>query len=147
MDSFYSLFSHWLILHCMLNIVNDSLQRFYIMFSLKNLLKKTSCQAGKSKWVTKVGFWVCLNRACMLRCFSCVWLFVTLWIVACQASHQWDSLGKNTGVGCCALLQGIFSTQGLNLSLLCLLHWQVDSLPQATCVKNIISFTLKVHTT
>ena len=27
-------------------------------------------------------------------------------------------LGKNTGVGCCFLLQGIFLTQGLNLSLL-----------------------------
>ena len=26
----------------------------------------------------------------------------------------WDSLGKNTGVGCYALLQGIFSTQGSN---------------------------------
>ena len=25
-----------------------------------------------------------------------------------------DSPGKNTGVGCCALLQGIFPTQGLN---------------------------------
>ena len=28
---------------------------------------------------------------------------------------SWDSPGKNTGVGCCALLQGIFPTQGLNL--------------------------------
>ena len=35
-------------------------------------------------------------------------------------------LGKNTGMGCHFLLQGIFLTQGLNL---CLLHWQVDSLP------------------
>ena len=26
----------------------------------------------------------------------------------------WDSPGKNTGVDCCALLQGIFPTQGLN---------------------------------
>ena len=26
----------------------------------------------------------------------------------------WDSLGKNTGVGCHAFLQGIFPTQGLN---------------------------------
>ena len=26
----------------------------------------------------------------------------------------WDSLGKNTGVGCHSLLQGIFLTQGLN---------------------------------
>ena len=30
----------------------------------------------------------------------------------------WDSLGENTGVGCHALLQGIFLTQGLNLGLL-----------------------------
>ena len=30
--------------------------------------------------------------------------------------------GKNTGVGCHFLLQGTFPTQGLNLSLLCLLH-------------------------
>ena len=29
-----------------------------------------------------------------------------------------DSPGKNTGVGCRALLQGIFPTQGSNLSLL-----------------------------
>ena len=28
-----------------------------------------------------------------------------------------------------ALLQGIFLTQGLNLSLFCLLHWQAGSLP------------------
>ena len=33
---------------------------------------------------------------------------------------SWDAPGKNTGVGCHALLQGIFSTQGLNLGLLCL---------------------------
>ena len=40
----------------------------------------------------------------------------------------WDSPGKNTGVGCPALLQGIFPTQGWNLCLLHLLHWQADSL-------------------
>ena len=39
---------------------------------------------------------------------------------------------KNTGVGCHALLQGIFPTQGLNPPhLLCLLHWQASSLPLA----------------
>ena len=31
-----------------------------------------------------------------------------------------DSPGKNSGVGCNALLQGIFPTQGLNPRLLCL---------------------------
>ena len=41
----------------------------------------------------------------------------------------WDSPGKNTGVDCHALLQGILPTQGLNLHLFCLLHWQVGSLP------------------
>ena len=34
----------------------------------------------------------------------------------------WDSPGKNTGVGCHALLWGIFLTQGLNLHLLWFLH-------------------------
>ena len=38
----------------------------------------------------------------------------------------WDFPGKNTGVGCHLLLQGIFLTQGSNL---CLLHWQAGSLP------------------
>ena len=41
----------------------------------------------------------------------------------------WDSPGKNTGVGCRALLQGIFLTQGSNLCLLSLLCWQAGSLP------------------
>ena len=41
----------------------------------------------------------------------------------------WDFPGKNTGVGCHFLLQEVFLTQGSNLRLLCLLHWQADSLP------------------
>ena len=40
----------------------------------------------------------------------------------------WDSPGKNTGVGCDFLLQGIFSTQGLDPHILCLLHQPTDSL-------------------
>ena len=46
-----------------------------------------------------------------------------------QALCPWDSPGKNTGVSCHFLLQGIFSTQGLNPHLLCLLYWQVGSIP------------------
>ena len=41
----------------------------------------------------------------------------------------WNFVGKNTGVGCCFRLQEIFFTQGLNLPLLNLLHWQAGSLP------------------
>ena len=57
-------------------------------------------------------------HVCMRSRFSCVWLFATLQTVACQAPLYGDSPGKNTGVGCHALLQGIFLMQGLNLGLL-----------------------------
>ena len=38
----------------------------------------------------------------------------------------WDFPGKNTGMGCHALFQGIFLAQGSNTHLW---HWQADSLP------------------
>ena len=41
----------------------------------------------------------------------------------------WNFPGKNIGVDCPFLIQGIFLTQGLDLHLL---HWQVDSLLLAT---------------
>ena len=40
----------------------------------------------------------------------------------------WDSAGKNTGVDCHTLLQGIFWTQGSNPRFLHLPHWQAGSL-------------------
>ena len=40
----------------------------------------------------------------------------------------WNFLGRNTAVDCHCLLQGIFLTQGSNLRLCCLLHWQAGSL-------------------
>ena len=43
--------------------------------------------------------------------------------------RPWDSPGKNTGVGCHALLQGTFPTQASKLSLSHPLHWQMCSLP------------------
>ena len=55
--------------------------------------------------------WKCLS-------FNRVQLFVTPWTVAHQAPL---SIGKNTRVGCHSLLQGIFTTHGLNPSLL---HWR-----------------------
>ena len=39
-----------------------------------------------------------------------------------SSSCLWDFLGKNTGVGCHALLQGIFPTQGSTLRLLWFLY-------------------------
>ena len=49
-------------------------------------------------------------------------MILAFW-VACQIA-LWDFPGKNTGVGCYFLLQGIFQTQGSNPRLL---HWQADS--------------------
>ena len=56
----------------------------------------------------------------------------TPWTVDRQLLCPWDFSGRNTRVGHHALLQGIFLTQGSNPSLLCLLHWQVGSLPLAS---------------
>ena len=43
----------------------------------------------------------------------------------------WYSPGKNTKVRCHFFLQESFLTQGSNLHLLHILHWQTDSLPLA----------------
>ena len=69
--------------------------------------------------VLLIGYvWLWCVCACMLSCLSPV--FVTLWTVTYQAPlpPPWDSSGKNTGVSCQAVLQGIFPTQGLNPGLL-----------------------------
>ena len=45
-------------------------------------------------------------------------IFSTPWTITCQAPLvHGDSPGKNSGVGCHALLQGIFPTQGSNPGL------------------------------
>ena len=58
----------------------------------------------------------------------------SLWPCGLQPSRllcPWDSPGKNTGVSCHTLFQGLFPTQGLNPRLLHLLPWQAGSLPLA----------------
>ena len=81
-----------------------------------------------------------VGRSCyglMTRQLSHVRLFVTLRNIAGQASlsaeGQYTGVGegKITEVGCCALLQESYPTQGSKLGLLCLLHWQACSLPPA----------------
>ena len=66
---------------------------------------------------------------CMCACqvTSVVSDSVTPWTVACQAPLLMEF--SKQGVGCLALLQGIFPTQGSNLCLLCLLHCLLVLLP------------------
>ena len=80
-------------------------------------------------------------RKVRLRLFSlllcelmCAQSCLTLWgpmdcMYPASFLCQWNFPGENTGAGCHFLLQGIFPTQGLNLSHPRLLHWQADSLP------------------
>ena len=72
------------------------------------------------------GFWVTKYYMHAKSLQSCP----TLHSMDCSPPEsKWDFPGKNTGVGCHALLQGIFLTQGSTPGLLHLLHWQVGSLP------------------
>ena len=63
---------------------------------------------------------------CVCSCvFNCACVFNSVRPHELQPSRllcPWDSPGKNTGEGCHFLLQEIFPTQRLNLSLLSLLH-------------------------
>ena len=70
-------------------------------------------------------YWDIAN--CCLVTNSCLTL-ASPWTVAHgqRLLCPWHFSGKNTGVGCHFLLQGIFLTQELNPCLLC---WQADSLP------------------
>ena len=65
-----------------------------------------------------------LMAVCVLSRFSHVPLSATPWTVAHQLLCPWDSPGKNTGVGCHALLQRIFPTQGSKPHLLRFLHFR-----------------------
>ena len=65
------------------------------------------------------------------ECHSVVSEFlVTPWTVDHQPGSSVHGILQawNTGAGGHFLLQGLFPTQGSNLHLLCLLHWQVAPL-------------------
>ena len=61
----------------------------------------------------------CILSPHLWKCWSLngVRFFMTPWTVVHQAPHPWAFHGKDTGVGCHFLLQGIFPTQGSNLGL------------------------------
>ena len=69
----------------------------------------------------------------------------TLWTVDRQAPLSMGFSRQKYWSGCYTLLQGIFPTQGSNLHLLNLLHWQMGSLPLAPSGKTLILIT-HVHT-
>ena len=75
--------------------------------------------------------WFCSRTLCA-QSLGCVRLFVTPWTTVHQTPLYMgfgDFPGKNIGMDCYVLLQGIFLTQWTIQRLLRLLHWQVNSLP------------------
>ena len=82
----------------------------------------------------------CHSSVCMgvLSRFS---LFNSVWPYGLQPARflcPRDSPCKNTRVGCHALLQGIFLTQGSNPRPLHLLHWRAGPSPRdGTCVSHV----------
>ena len=84
-------------------------------------------------WAASLSLLTLCVYVCVCACtLSHVQLFETPGTVACQASLSRRSPGKNTGVGCHALFQEIFPTQGSNPYLRHLLPWQTGSLPLAS---------------
>ena len=98
-------------------VLNWILEKWFISFYVH------ACSVSS---VISDSFWLCDAMDCSPPGFSA----------------RGDSLGKNTGVGCQALLQEIFLTQGLNPCLLCLLHWRAGSLPLVQTGKPIVSMSL-----
>ena len=81
-----------------------------------------------------------MSRLCVCAHSLHICDFVTPQTIAHQVPLSMGFSGRNTGVGGHALLQRIFPTQGSNLLLLCLLHWQAGSLPLAPPGKPVSRF-------
>ena len=109
-------------------------------------------QTWPSNWTTWTNKYICMHSSCVYV-FVCVCIYIYVCVCVCVQytyvyvclvtqsfstlcnsidcsppgfSVRGDSLGKNTGVNCYALLQEFFPSQGSNLGLLhCghILHW------------------------
>ena len=85
--------------------------------SLSDFLLSPYLSAHSTQW--------CVGAKSLQSCR----LFVTLWTVTHQAPLAMGFSRQEYWSGCRGLLQGIFLTQGSNLSLLYVLHWLESSLP------------------
>ena len=70
-----------------------------------------------------------LSRHMHVCVFSHVQLSETPWTGACQVPLSMSIFRQESWSGCHFLIQRVSLTQGPNLHLLCLLHWQADSFP------------------
>ena len=76
----------------------------------------------------------CLVALCVLSYFSCVWLLVTVWTVAQKSPGSFAHGILQTRIlewVAVPSFMEIFLSEGLNLHLLCLRHWQAGFPPLA----------------
>ena len=109
------------------------------LFTTAKIWKQPKCPST-DRWMKKMGHTVTHTHTCVY-----IYIYIYIYIhngiffvcvLSCPALcdsvrllYPWDFPVKNTGMSCHSFLQGVFPTQGLNPGLLCLLHWQTDSLP------------------
>ena len=89
------------------------------------LCSQVDLNSLKNNTATKCIF-RCFSCACVVSCFSHIQFFATPWTIQpARLRCPWESPGKNTGLGCHFLLQGIFLTQGSNPSsyVSCIGRW------------------------
>ena len=90
---------------------------FYVCISLKYLLGSGVASLVDVYFFSFVCYCVCVCMSA-LNHFSCVQTLCDPYgLQPARFLCPWDSPGKNTGVGCPALLQVIFLTHGSNLHL------------------------------
>ena len=100
-------------------------KRLLDYFSVESIEKETKRQKFQIYHFTNVRVCICAQSCPTLE---------TPWTIVHQVLLSMEFSRQEYWSVCHFLLQGIFPTQGLNPHLLCLLHWQVDSLPM--CLLN-----------
>ena len=96
---------------------------FYLFYFLSpfSLVQDPSCHQYLSVHIT-----FC---ACVLSCFSRVWLYATLWTIACQSPLSMAFSRQKYWNGLLCPPPGDLTNPGIEFVSLSLLHWQVGSLP------------------
>ena len=101
---------------------------FYALFSISFKSHLFPPSVLCKTFLSTLSVCVCVCVHACVHAQSCPTLCNPIYCNLAGLICPWDFRSKNTGLGC-HFLQGIFPTQELNPHVLCLLHWQVDSLP------------------
>ena len=121
---------HWLLRKAFLSLLailwNSALKWEYLSFSpllFASLLFTAICKTSPNNHFAFLHSFQPLDTNKKIPAFSTAWMGVVLVAHLCLTLCDpmicpWNSLGKNTGVGCHCLLQGIFLTQGLYQDIL-----------------------------